>query len=312
MYAVYFLTAMMAADPLQFKEPTFDAGEVRMGPPLARRFEFQNSGAAILSVTGIRSSCGCMTPKLAKRVYQPGERGDVIVEVNTLSQPIGPHRWAFHLSYQCGDSVGEATIELAATLKQEIEITPAALAFRGDGPFSATVTIRDPRQSPKILSVLPSAVTTSASYLTIQDQIKPCSFDVRVTTDCPEGRHAETITIRTDDPDYPMIKIPVTIIREPKARVSVSPARATLVAGGSAIVQLRAVVGTAVRVDAIETGAAALSCRWAAGPGDRATVRVSLDRTKWDGQPFTSEVQIRLSAPAGELIVIPVAVRAAD
>jgi len=253
-----------------------------------------------------------MAPKLARRDYQPGERGEVVVEVNTLSQPMGSHRWAFHLSYRSGDSVGETTIELTATLKQEVEIAPAALAFRGEGPFSATVTIRDPRRKPKILSVLPSAVTTSASFLTIQEQIKPCSLEVRVTPDCPEGRHAETITIRTDDPDYPSIKIPVTIIREPKARVSASPARATLVAGGSAIVQLRAADGTAVRVDTMEVGVPALSCRWAAGPGDRATVRIGLDRAKWDGHPFTSEVRLRLSAPAGESIVIPVAVRAED
>jgi hypothetical protein len=79
------------------------------------------------------------------------------------------------------------------------------------------------------------------------------------------------------------------------------------VAGGSAVVQLKA--ETAVHIGAIDPGVPALTCRWAAGPGDRATIRIGLDHSKWDGKPFTGEVRVRLKAPAGESVVIPVSVR---
>src|SRR5439155_23713792 len=108
------------------------------------------------------------------------------------------------------------------------------------------------------------------------------------------------------------IRRPGTTDREPKGREPGTPRGATLVAGGRAVVQLRAVDGTAVQVEAIEARVPALTCRWAAGPGDRATVRISLDRSKWDGRPFASDVRVRLTAPAGETVVIPLSVRAEE
>jgi hypothetical protein len=64
-----------------------------------------------------------------------------------------------------------------------------------------------------------------------------------------------------------------------------------------------------VEVESIEPSVPALTCRWAAGPGNRATVRVGLDRAKWDGRPVNGEVRVRLKAPAGGEVVLPVSVR---
>jgi hypothetical protein len=304
MFAALLLAVTAAADPLHVPEPTIDAGEVRVGPPLVRRFVF--TAGEPLTITEVRSSCGCLVPTLTKRVYQPGERGELTVEVNTLSQPVGSHRWAFHLAYRCGDRAAEQTLELTATLRQEIEVVPAAIAFRGSDPPPAVVTVTDRR--PKPLRI--TGIGASSPHL--QAEIVSTGVRVSVAHDCPEGQHAETIALTTDDPDYPTIKLPVTVFREPKRRVTWTPTRATLVAGGSALVQLRAADGSAIQVEAIDVSVPALTCRWAAGPGDRTTVRIGIDRSKWDGQPFNGEVRVRCKAPAGESIVIPVAVRADD
>ena len=82
-----------AADPLELARPTFDAGEVRAGAPLVRRFPFRNAGPEPLTITDLQASCGCLTPTLARRTYAPGESGELTLEVNTLSQPEGPVRW---------------------------------------------------------------------------------------------------------------------------------------------------------------------------------------------------------------------------
>lgn len=294
------LTVNIAADPLHIAEPTIDAGEVRVGPPLVRRFAF--TATEPLTITDVRSSCGCLVPSLPKRTYQPGERGELTVEVNTLSQPVGPHRWAFHVAYRSRDSAGEATFELTAKLWQEVEVTPAALAFRGNDPPPAVVTVADRRPRPLRVT---GVGTSSAS---VRAEVVPAGVRVSVAADCPEGRHAETVTLTTDDPDYPTIKLPVTVFREPRRRVTAAPNRATLVAGGSAVVQLRAADG-AVQVESAE-GTVPLTCRWAAGPGDRATVRIALDRANWDGKPFTAEVRVRLKSD--ETVTIPVSVRNDD
>src|SRR5262249_19414195 len=133
---------------------------------------------------------------------------------------------------------------------------------------------------------------------------------VRVSPACPEGQFTETVTITTSDPNYPEIKVPVTIVHTRKRRVSALPSRLTRVAGGSGLVQLRGADGQPVQVEAIESGLPALTTRWAAGPGDLATVRVGLDRAKWRGEALTGEVRVRLREPAGGGVVIPVAGRA--
>src|SRR3954468_18271023 len=115
------LLLVLAADPLHVPTPVIDAGEVRTGPPLVRTFPLANAGPDPLTITDVKSSCGCMAPKLATRILAPGERGELTVEVNTLSQPVGPHRWAFRLAYTCGDWAGERTVELTAKLTQEVE-----------------------------------------------------------------------------------------------------------------------------------------------------------------------------------------------
>jgi hypothetical protein len=295
------LVLVLGADPLRLPEPIIDAGEVRIGPPLVRRFSFTNTGGEPLTITDVRTGCGCLAPTLRQRVYQPGERGDLAVEVNTLSQPAGPHVWRFSLAYRCGETTGEQPLELAARLTQEIEISPAAIAFRGDNPPPTVVTITDRR--PRPLHV----VTASASSPKLRTEIIPAGVRLTVAADAPAGQSAEALVIETDDPDYREIKLPVTIDRKPKTAVTALPNRATLVAGSSAIVQLRA--EKPVEVQAIEASVPVLTCRWAAGPGDRATVRIGLDRAKWDGRPFTAEVRVQLKAPAGESVVIPVSVR---
>jgi hypothetical protein len=253
------------------------------------------------------------------------------LEVNTLSQPAGPTRWAVRVGYRCGEQAGEVTLELTARLVKELDISPASLVFRGDDPPPDVIRISgaDMVAGPRIRSwgLRPEGVRTSSPRLTAAFATHESNhrgppgegvicwaygFVVRVAEDCPEGQFTETVTITTTNPDYPEIRVPVTIYKTAKRRVTALPSRATLVAGGSAVVQLRGADGQPVQVEAIESDLPVLTTRWAAGPGDLATVRVGLDRAKWRGEALTGEVRVRLREPAGEVVVIPVAVRAGE
>lgn len=289
-------------EPLQIEQRVLDAGEVKIGPSLTRRFAFVNAGGEPLTVTELKASCGCATPTLARRIYEPGERGELSLEVNTLSQPAGPHRWPLVVSYKCGNQTAAVTVELTARLVQEIEVTPAAVAFQGVA--SVVVTIRDRRTRP--LRLQGTRASLPFVHATVEDD---GSVRVAVAADCPDGRHAATVTIATDDPAYREIKLPVTIVREPRQALTASPARVTLVAGGSALVQLRDATGAAVQVESAEASHAALTLRWAAGPGHFATVRIALDRTRWDGRDLSAEVRVKAN---GHTLTIPVAVGAKE
>jgi hypothetical protein len=293
---------------------------------MVRRFTFVNAGAQPLTVTDLRASCGCTTPSLPKRTYQPGERGELALEVNTLSQPPGQNRWSVQVAYRCGEYTGQTTLELTARLVTRWFITPAALVLQGTDPPVGTIHIsaagenyefqaramqwRKLRTSSPRITAEWAANTEEDTGLVKDSQTRRSGrIVIRVAADCPVGEFAETVTLESGSLQDPEIKIPVTIIREPKRRVSALPARATLVAGGSAVVQLRAADGQPVQIEAIEASLPALTTRWAAGPGNNATVRVGLDRSKWHGEPLTGEVRVRVK---GETIAIPVSVQAGD
>lgn len=299
MFAPLAMTIAIAApaEPIQIERRVLDAGEVKIGPSLVRRFAFVNVGDKPLTVTDLKASCGCMTPTLSQRVYQPDELGELALEVNTLSQPAGPNRWTLTIGYQCGDASGTTTLELTARLVQEIEVTPAALAFHGIG--SAVVSIRDGRPRPLSLQSAHASVTFLRANIENNRSVQ-----VAVSPDCPEGRHAATVTITTDDPSYRELKVPVTIVRAPRQPLTASPARVTLVAGASALVQLRDATGASVRIESAEPSHAAVTCRWAPGPGQFATLRIGLDRAKWDGGDLSAEVRVKAN---GQSLTIPVA-----
>ena len=120
---------------------------------------------------------------------------------------------------------------------------------------------------------------------------------LRVADDCPEGRHADALRIATDDPAYPELVLPVTLVAELMVRVTAAPGgfrsrRAGLRRGAGGVADRE---GKPVVVEKVEPGHAAVTSRWASGPGGFATLRLGVDRTKWAGGTWSGEVRVVLS-----------------
>src|SRR5262249_19048857 len=117
------------ASGLECAEPVFQAGEVRSGAPLGHTFAFVNRGADTLEITDVRPSCGCLTPRLEQRRYPPGAEGHLLLEVNTLTQPAGPHTWRAALCYQTGGQAHELVLLLCSRVITEVTVQPVALTL---------------------------------------------------------------------------------------------------------------------------------------------------------------------------------------
>src|SRR5690606_32839809 len=115
--------------------------------------------------------------------------------------------------------------------------------------------------------------------------------------------------VRTDDPLYPEVRMPFTILRRASG-VTAVPAQVSLVGSRAAlpsrVIQLGSADETPVEVAGVECGHPALSCRWASGPGPRSTLRLQIDGSRIAGGELNSEIRIRLSRPAGQTITVPV------
>jgi Protein of unknown function (DUF1573) len=316
--ALSALSATSARADLAFAKPTIDAGDVRSGTPLKRPFAFVNAGPDTVEITDLHTSCGCLKPTLAQRVYRPGERGEVVLDVHTLSQPAGEHTWRMRVVYRSGGESHEADLAITGRIVTEVAVQPASMTIFTDRAAAHEIALTDLRDRP--LSV--TAVHTSSPHLKAEvKQIGNDSAGHRVVTvalslgaDCPEGRHEEAVVLLTDDVDYRELSVPVTVVKNARQRVSASPGAVSLMAPRgqavpSRIVLLRPAGDGAVEVDRVETDDPAIVCTWAAGPDNCATLRVTMDRNRLPAEGLRSAIHVHISKPASEIISVPVTYR---
>jgi hypothetical protein len=301
-----------AADPLAVVQPAVDVGQVYAGQPLKREFTIRNVGNDTLTISDLRASCGCAAPTIDRRVLQRGESAQITLEINTLSQPAGPIRWTATVGWKTGTVDGQTTLELTAHLIREIELQPAALALVAQPGFHHDIVLTDRRPKPLNIRAIYTDTDHMRAELLPGNSRESRIVRIHVLEKCPAGMTAETLRIATDDPKYSELRVPITVTCKQAMRVTAVPERPTLTPGGSVLVQLRGRDGEVIRIDRVESSNVALTTRDTAGPGTFATVRIRLDRAKWDSQAASAEVKVYLANPAGETVTIPVQIRAED
>jgi hypothetical protein len=304
-------SAAAARADLTCEEAQVTLGEVKAGRPLSHRFTFVNRSTETVEITRVQPSCGCLKPRLAERRLRPGESGVLVLEVNTLTSPSGPNAWRVQLFYTCGGRACDLTLALRATVLTEITLQPAALVLQTETSVSSSVTLTDGRATP----LTATGVRTSAPLLRAvlqEDRLDTAGHKVvgvrlDVEPGFPEGRHDETLQIFTSDPEYPELRVPVTVVKHSRASVSATPAEVALRAEGRAlparIVLLRGPEGQEVAVEKVESDNSAVHCTWAKGPGEMATLRVQVDRAAVTADGLHATLRVRLAKPATELTV---------
>ncbi len=306
-----------AAD-LTFTQTTFDAGPTFTGAPLKHTFTFVNSGPDIIKVTGLHTTCGCLTPKMDKLLYLPDEKGEITLEVNTLTQPEGAQHWPMTIQTERGGQTSTQVLTIKATLRTEIAVTPATLTLYTQGTLTHQVTVTDLRPGGKLQ--VQQARTTSPHVQARLAGNRPDSaghlqqgVEVSLAPGCPDGRVETTLSIYTSDPIYPELRVPVTIVKRGAQGVTSSPSSVSLVTGAGQpapgrVVLLRGNEETPVVVDSLHSDHPAVLCRWAAGPGKMATVKLLIDPAQIPGGELRTAVRIQVSKPRAQTVIIPVQV----
>lgn len=71
------------AGKFQFKEETYDYGEVPEGPFAECDFVFKNTGKKPIVITNAHGSCGCTVPEWSHEPVMPGSKGNIHVKYTT-------------------------------------------------------------------------------------------------------------------------------------------------------------------------------------------------------------------------------------
>ncbi len=137
----------------------------------------------------------------------------------------------------------------------------------------------------------------------------PWTYAVHLSApaDLPDGRYDEALHLYTSDPEYPDLKLPFTIVKRGRRRVSATPAAVELTAAAPSLrVLLRGGDGDEVEIGGVDTDAAAVTCEWAAGSKPTAAVRLRLDAAKLPADGVKTIVHVHLVKPVEQTVDVPV------
>jgi hypothetical protein len=306
-------SATVRAD-LQFPEPVANAGVVYSGTPLVHEFTFENRGPETVVLIEARASCGCLKPRFAQRECRPGQKGALTLEVNTLSQAPGPHTWTVTLKYQSGAVAKEIALQLTARLIAEVTVQPAVLIVFADKIAQHELCLIDSRARP--LEVLEVRASSAKLFPHVGEPTHDTrgirrKIKLTVADDYPDGRHEEAVDIYTNDPRYPDIRVPVTLLKHAQQRLTATPSEVELTAAvgqpfPSRMVLIRDERGQSVHIDQILADDPAITCQWAPGPDVMATLRVRANRSLVAGESLRSAIHIRIDRPVVETVTIPI------
>jgi len=204
---------------LVFHQLMVDLGRVPAMKTVGARFWFTNHGKTPVEILKLEPSCGCLSPRLKKRVYQPGETGEIILPVETPNQSPGPHEYRVQVKYTDPEP-NETTLTFRVTLpEKQVMVEPRSLMvyLLGTGDVMRTLAVSD---YPK-LGLKLTAVRCNLDW--VQVELGKTQTDaeghprhllhVTVPGNAPWGRHRAIISIATDHAKYPVIRVPMIVTK---------------------------------------------------------------------------------------------------
>jgi hypothetical protein len=273
-----------------------------------------NTGPESVRITDLQASCGCLTPRVIDREYAPGQKGELLLEINTLTHNPGPHTWTLQVLYRAGVEKRRANLRVTATVRAEILVEPAALTVYTTGQASHGLTLTDLRIKPLEITRVISSCAQLTGRVTKKSQDAHGhavrTIGVEVGDDFPEGRHDEVLAIVTNDPGYPELRVRVTVHKGKRQRVTAAPDQLNWRTDAdmplpSQLVRLRDGENKPVVVERAVADHPAVTCRWATGPGPMVTLRISVDRPRVGARKLESAVHVHISHPVRTVVTIP-------
>jgi hypothetical protein len=112
---------------LTFASSTQETGEILDLEEVTLTYMFRNTGAGPLTITSVKTSCGCAVPELDKKTYMPNEAGELTVTFDPKGKngPIARSITVFSDSEQTPST----TLTVRSLVKPVVVIEPRIIPF---------------------------------------------------------------------------------------------------------------------------------------------------------------------------------------
>lgn len=203
-----------ASSRMVFDEIEHDFGTILDIEDQEKVFRFTNAGRDPLIIGEIKSTCGCTVPDIQKKIYRPGEAGELTVRYNPH------HKRGFDsrsVTIETNDSTQPSVrLTIKAHVKQLIVIEPTMLQFgQVDKGKSKQMEIYVGGRTEDFKVTL--ATTTMPDVYTVEvgetevreigldkEQLRATKLILTLRPDAPVGMHTAELTIRTNDERVPV------------------------------------------------------------------------------------------------------------
>ena len=110
-----------------FQKKAHDYGTVARASKQVTVFEFVNPTKQTMTLGAVRASCGCAEPKILDRVVQPGKKGRIQVNFNTI-RFVGDRKATITLTVN-QPSWFEVQLTIKGTIRGDIVVNPGKVDF---------------------------------------------------------------------------------------------------------------------------------------------------------------------------------------
>jgi len=180
--------------------PIYDFGNVYSGTTVRHTFRLKNAGTAPLTISGVRSSCGCTAAQPSKNQLLPGEESDIAVSFDTRTDH-GPATRT--ITVFTNDPVHQQLqLTMRGDVKVQVEATPSLVIFervkRGtEQSQQVTLTDQMPDRTFKV-----GAITKGNPYIKVAPQPAPGAkpgalLKITLLKTAPAGPIADVIKVNT-------------------------------------------------------------------------------------------------------------------
>jgi len=195
--AAAFLTAVgTACAGLEWVKPVQDFQATPDKPSVEARFAFKNTGSTPVTITSLKTTCGCTTARLDKRTYQPGEQGEILAVYKFPFQ----HGALRKLVIVTTDDRPKepVNLDIRVFVHEPLEVKPALVYWRSGAPVEAkSVQLVADGYPVQIKSVTSSNPNFSA---TLETRKQGEEYSVAIKPASTGAKDSAEITVTTDFP----------------------------------------------------------------------------------------------------------------
>ena len=194
-----------------------DFGTVPQGKVIEANFELANEGTDVLEIKAVRPTCGCTVVDFTPKV-EPGKKGVIKAKVDT-SEFTGPITKSM-LVMTNDPNDPTTTLVVKATVRPYLEVLPRPLvhvyAVQGEAVNNDVTLVADQDRDFKVTKVEASVPFIAASVKKLEkNELVPdkgetqYDINIKLNPDAPVGPVNGMVTVHTDYPQAPEVKVRV-------------------------------------------------------------------------------------------------------